>query len=256
MKHDILRVMSYNVHSCIGRRGTVSPLNIAQIISFFDPDIIALQELDLGMKRTGFIDQAGQIANALNMEFQFHPSFHVEKGKYGNAVLSRFPLTLVRADSLPTLTGRIRLEKRGAIWTQVRYGNSVLQVVNTHLGLNRKERMHQVDALLGKEWLSHPECRPPIIFCADLNAIQGSSVYRKLRTILVDSQKNPDSRRPSKTWPSRFPFMRLDYIFISHDLKAKNIIAPQHRLLHSASDHLPVIAEIAGGPLYGNKSHL
>jgi endonuclease/exonuclease/phosphatase family metal-dependent hydrolase len=240
--------MTYNVHSCIGRNGRASPLNIAKVISTFNPDIIALQELDVGMKRSDNADQADEIAGALNMKFHFHPSIQMEKGKYGNAILSRLPMKLVQADALPILHEKFSLEKRGAIWVQVQYESHTIQVMNTHLGLNRKERLFQIDNLLSKKWLKHSACIPPIIFCADLNSMPRSEVYKKIRTSLVDTHEGSKGRYAHKTWPSRFPFMRIDYIFTSPDMSVKNILFPQSKLVLSASDHLPVFAEVESIP--------
>lgn len=243
MSDGTFRVMTYNVHSCRGRNGIVSQANIAKVISAFNPDIIALQELDAGMERSGLADQAEDIARALNMAFHFHPSLHREKGKYGNAVLSRFPMKLIRADALPTGEGKKEIEKRGALWVQIEYAGKRVQVINTHLGLNRKERLLQMEALLGPTWLKHPECRPPIIFCADLNALPGSEPYKKLRRSLVDTHERSGTKYAHKTWPSRFPLMRIDYIFVSPDLCIKNIIVPRSKLAQCASDHLPVVSD-------------
>src|SRR5262249_42075187 len=68
-----LRLMSYNVHGCIGMDGRVSMERIAQVIARFDPDIIALQELDVGRPRSGKVNQAQVIARKLEMKFHFHP---------------------------------------------------------------------------------------------------------------------------------------------------------------------------------------
>ena len=51
-------VMTYNVHSCIGNDGKNLPMRIAKIIAGMHPDIVALQELDVDLPRTGRVDQA------------------------------------------------------------------------------------------------------------------------------------------------------------------------------------------------------
>ncbi len=72
-RRNTLRVMTYNVHSCVGMDGRLSTSRIARIIAQCRPDIVALQELDVGRGRTGGIDQAHAIAQELEMEFHFHP---------------------------------------------------------------------------------------------------------------------------------------------------------------------------------------
>jgi endonuclease/exonuclease/phosphatase family metal-dependent hydrolase len=236
--------MTYNVHSCIGKNGKASPSSIAEIIARYNPDVVALQELDMGLIRSGLIDQAQMIAKDLKMDFHFHPSLRLEKGQYGNAILSRYPMTLIHAGELPSLSKRHDLEKRGVLWVEVVCDNNKIHVFNTHLSLNRKERSAQIDILLGQKWLKHPRCQAPIIFCGDFNALPLSKVYRRLRTFLQDTQHHLNSRRPKKTWPSWFPIVRLDYIFVSNDIKATNIFAPRTPLTNNASDHLPLIAEL------------
>jgi len=236
--------MTYNVHSCMGKGGKPLPELIAEVISSYMPDVVALQELDSGLKRTGFVDQAGELARLLKMQFHFHPSLYLEDGFYGNAILSRFPLKPVKADALPMLSGINTHETRGVLWVEVELEKTIIQVLNTHLGLNRRERILQIKHLTGKKWLRHPLCSAPIIFCADLNALPTSSVYREIRKILRDGQEF-FGRGLKRTWPSRFPLMRLDYIFVSPDVQINNISVPRSHLTRSASDHLPVIAEIA-----------
>src|SRR6185369_10366729 len=95
---DTLRIMTYNVHSCLGMDGRVSPARIGRVIARHQPDIVALQELDVRRRRTGGIDQAEAIARELEMKFQFHAAVEVGEERFGNAVFSRLPMRLVRAE--------------------------------------------------------------------------------------------------------------------------------------------------------------
>ena len=45
-------VMTYNVHSCLGMDGKLSPARIARVIAQCNPDVVALQELDVRRART------------------------------------------------------------------------------------------------------------------------------------------------------------------------------------------------------------
>jgi endonuclease/exonuclease/phosphatase family metal-dependent hydrolase len=244
MSADI-KVMTYNVQSCFGRARESSPSAIAEAIALFNPDIIALQELDVGLSRTGKIDQARAIAENLKMNYHFSASLEIEQGSYGNAMLSKYPQTLVKAQKLPVISHMMKVERRGALWTRVKLAGQDIQVLNTHLGLNRKEREAQIDELLGSEWLGHPECRPPIIFCGDLNALPNSAVVKKVLKILADAQVSHGNIRPSKTFPSKFPLVRIDYIFVSRDILVRNSVVPRGPRIRKVSDHLPLLAEIS-----------
>src|SRR5258708_2483299 len=50
-------VATYNVHGCIGGDGRLDPERVAIVIRELDADIVALQEVDAGHRRGGFLDQ-------------------------------------------------------------------------------------------------------------------------------------------------------------------------------------------------------
>jgi endonuclease/exonuclease/phosphatase family metal-dependent hydrolase len=111
--------MSYNVHRCIGCDGVLSPHRIAEVIAHYQPDVVGLQELDVGHARTGHADQPEILARELEMHYDFFPAVEAANERYGDAILSRWPLRTIRAASLPTLSNRPRLERRGALWAAV-----------------------------------------------------------------------------------------------------------------------------------------
>lgn len=240
-----LRVMTYNVHSCIGLDGKIAPERIARVIAQLQPDIIALQELDVGKQRTDGVDQARVIADYLRMDCHFHPTVKVEGELYGTAILTHLPMRLVRSGPLPGLISKPNLEPRGAIWVAVRLGATEIQIINTHLGLFPSERLVQVEALLGEEWLGHPDCRAPLIFCGDLNALPRSTVYRRLGERLADVQGRLGVGRTLATFSGTYPLIRLDHIFTDPDLVVQNVQVPRYELARVASDHLPLLAEVA-----------
>jgi endonuclease/exonuclease/phosphatase family metal-dependent hydrolase len=244
-----LRIMTYNVHSCIGMDGKLSPERIARVISRYAPDIIALQELDVGRLRTDCVDQAHLISSYLEMTMQFHAPLHIEEERYGNAILTHFPMRLVKAGLLPGLPGKPDLEPRGALWVAVNINGCELQVMNTHLGLQQRERKRQAEALLGKQWLQHPECRGPVVLCGDFNAMPSSAVCKKLHSRLVDAQIELKSHRPRSTFFGRFPTARIDHIFVDPAIRVTDIEVPSTELVRVASDHLPLIAEISLSPV-------
>ncbi|MCL5668996.1 MAG: endonuclease/exonuclease/phosphatase family protein, partial [Gammaproteobacteria bacterium] len=239
-----LRVMTYNVHSCIGMDGKLSPERIARVIARCAPDIVALQELDVGRARTEGADQAHLIARCLEMDFHFHPALHLEEERYGDAILTHLPMRLVKAGPLPGLPGKLLLEPRGALWVAVVVDDTEIQVLNTHLGLLPRERKAQVEALLGPEWLAHPECRAPVIVCGDFNALPASTVCRRLRERLNDAQIELDRHRPKGTFFGRFPTARIDHVFVDASFAVADIEIPDSELARAASDHLPLVAEM------------
>lgn len=240
----IFSVMTYNVHSCIGTDGQISPLRIAEVIDHCNPDIVALQELDAGLVRTEMTDQAHLIAMTLEMSFHFHSCIQVQEGGYGNAVLSRAPVRLVKAGPLPTEPVAPSYERRGAVWAEVDLHGSKVQVLATHFGLNRRERICQAQAITGPEWLGHSECLPPAILCGDFNALAGSPVYRLITRHLHDVQRGLKGKLPKGTWPVQLPFMRIDHLFITPNLKVRSVSVPRTALTRLASDHLPLVVTL------------
>jgi endonuclease/exonuclease/phosphatase family metal-dependent hydrolase len=240
-----LRVVTYNVHRCRGGDGVLSPSRIAEVLASQEPDVIALQELDTGHARTGHADQPALVADYLKMHCYFYPAVERLDERYGDAVLSRHPMELVRAGPLPTLPHRPRLERRGALWVRLDCGGRPVQLLNTHLGFWPAEHRAQVEALLGPDWLGHPDCRPPRLLCGDLNFWPGTRPYRRVRQVLRDAQDRhgPIALRP--TYPARLPVLCLDYVFHSHDLMVRSVRVPRTRLTRVASDHLPVGVEVA-----------
>ena len=239
-----LKVMTYNIHSCIGMDGKLSPERIVRVISHYKPDIVALQEVEAGRGRTAGMDQARLIAVALEMNYQFHPALEQGSELYGNAILTHLPLRLVKADTLPGLLRRRELEPRAALWVEVEFNGVKVQVINTHLGLNKKEREVQTNSLLGKNWLTHPDCVEPVILCGDFNARPNSQVYRKLSGKLHDVQVSLPRQRPRSTFFGRLPMARIDHIFANPAIQVRNVEVPKSELCRLASDHLPLIAEL------------
>jgi endonuclease/exonuclease/phosphatase family metal-dependent hydrolase len=244
-----LRVLTYNVHSCRGADGRFSPERIAAVIAGARPDVVALQELDAGRARSGGLDQAQAIARELGMRAHFHPALRVAEERYGDAVLSALPMRLVKAGPLPGLPNRPLLEPRGALWVAVELGGGVeLQVINTHLGLLARERLAQAEALLGEEWLGHPECRGrPALLLGDFNAVSRSPAFRRLAGRLQDAQGAVAGHRPRPTFPARWPLIRIDHVFLGPGVEAFRAEVRRGPLERAASDHLPLVVDVMVG---------
>ena len=232
--------MSYNVHSCVGTDGVRSPPRIADAIAESQPDIVALQELDHRRPRSEHVHQAQVIAEKLSMDFHFAPAMRVAGEEYGDAILSRYPLKIVRAESLPTVESGWYLETRGALWVSIEAEDVTWQILNTHFGLGRAERLAQAEALLGPRWLEAAAKSPPVVVCGDFNSQAGGRVHRVLAKGLRDTQ----GTRHRATFPSRFPLLCLDYIFVGDSITVRRVEVPRTSRTRVASDHLPLIVEV------------
>jgi endonuclease/exonuclease/phosphatase family metal-dependent hydrolase len=238
-----LRLVTYNVHSCVGLDGALSVERVADVIAGFEPDVVALQELDVGRPRTGGVDQAEAIAGRLEMLLHFHPSLTVGEERYGDAVLSRLPMRVARAAPLPQLERRHPLESRGALWVEIAAPWGNVQLVNTHLSLHPRERRLQVDALLGPEWLGAIEPGEAIL-CGDFNAFAWGPACRRVTRRMRDAQVAADGHRPRATWQGGIPFGRIDHVFVDPGLEVIRVAVGDDALARVASDHLPVVVDL------------
>ena len=100
-----VRLATYNVHRCVGTDRRLDVERVAGVIAACNADIVALQELDVGRRRTGHVDQAHRLAELLRMKSHFHPAMYVEEERYGDAILTALPERLVRTGGLPGLPG-------------------------------------------------------------------------------------------------------------------------------------------------------
>ena len=236
-----LRIMTYNVHSCIGMDGVVSPSRIARVIRSFDPDIVALQEVESGRARSRGEDQARLIAEELEMDANFCCTVECGQEFYGHALMSRFPVEVLKTGLFSAHKGR---EPRGALLARVHLDGQHLYFLNTHFGLTDTERGAHIAELLGPDWIGNAPPDEPLIVCGDFNMMPGSHPYRRLAERVHDVQTLAKEHKPLKTFFAFLPFSRIDHIFVSDHFDVEDIRVPQNTLTRTASDHLPLIAEL------------
>jgi endonuclease/exonuclease/phosphatase family metal-dependent hydrolase len=246
------RIMTYNVHSCRGTDGKLDVGRVAAVIAQSKPDIVALQELDVHRPRTGRVDQAHAIAERLGMHFHFNAALDVADERYGDALLTALPMTLVKAGALPNLPRvKVRgrgLEDRGAVWVQIEVPcpsgkPKTLQVINTHLGLIPPEQKVQAEALAGPEWLGSKAAEGPLILIGDFNATPRYACYKRFTKLLKDARKLAPGKPGAPTFPARLPMIRIDHAFVSEDVQIDGVHAPDTALARVASDHLPLVVD-------------
>lgn len=237
------RIVTYNVHRCVGNDRRLDVGRVAAVLAALNPDIVALQELDVGRRRTNHVDQAHEIAQRLDMACHFHAALQVEEERYGDAILTALPERLIKSGPLPGHPRMPVLEPRGALWVEVEVGGRPLQVINTHLGLVPREQQRQAAHLAGPAWLEHPNCRWPAILLGDFNATATSVVYRTLTARLQPARRLARRRQPSTTFPSPLPVLRIDHLFVSPGIEVAAVFAPFDPLVRIASDHLPLVMD-------------
>jgi endonuclease/exonuclease/phosphatase family metal-dependent hydrolase len=225
--------MSYNIRNGRGWDDRVDLERIAAVIAPFDPDIVALQEVDAGRARSGGLDQAHEIASRLGMSAHFTACVEHDCERYGIATLTRLPVLATRHIALPAIAGRRGSQPRRALVTRLRWPphtDRTLDMMNTHLSIVGAERPLQVAAIT--DGLDADE----VIVAGDLNCMPWSAPFRALRGALRSATGR------TRSWPARAPLFPIDHILYRGSLgvvEAGSWIVPGAR---RASDHLPVVA--------------
>lgn len=246
-----MRVMTYNIHSGFGVDRRLDLERIARVIEAQAVDVVAMQEVDVERPRTQGLHQARWIAERLGMQVEFTPARDCGVGRYGNAVLSRHPVQAVRSDCLPRY--HHDLEPRALQWVRVDSPFGPLNLLNTHLGLDRHERLMQAVAIVGRDWVDDACARGATVLCGDFNALPRSVVYRRLTARLGDAQHLVRRRLgPLATFPSVLPLLRIDHVLVSQDVEVRGCHVVRDLRARVASDHLPLVADLQpkGGPTW------
>lgn len=243
-----LRLLTYNVHRWLGTDRKISHARIADVIASCEPDIVALQEVRVGRVKNGEVDQAAVVAAKLGMDLHFQPTIRILGEQYGIAILSRHSSKVVKSERLPTQSAGPSFEKRSALWVSVEVDGQEVQVVNAHLSLRSRERRTQAAALVGPDWLGHPDCADPAVLLGDFNAPPYSRSYRLIADRLRDAQIANPAAEPQPTFHTRAPVLRLDHIFLTKSVEVLAAGPVRSPLTRVASDHFPLLAELRVRP--------
>ena len=239
-----LRVATYNVHGCVGMDGQRSESRIAEVIASLSADIVGLQELDQNRARSAAVDQAGAIAKQLGWHHFFHPAMRRAEELYGDAILSRYPIAIRHAVELPGNPPWYCRETRGITWAEAETPLGSLHIVNTHFGLGRRERILQAELLMSAEWLGSVTANTPVIVLGDFNSVPWSPAYKIIARQLRDVRRLVASSFSFRTYPTSFPALSVDHIFINAAFKTTSMHVHRDAVARVASDHFPLVADL------------
>ena len=179
------------------------------------------------------------------MHLAFCPTVVAGGEQFGHALLSRYPIKVIRTDILRSGKQSARVQPRGALWVQLAVNGTKLNLMNTHFGLRRSERREQALDLLDRNWIGGIAEDEPLILCGDFNMFPRSEPYRALTRRLRDVQGEVMESAPLNTFSTLRPMVRIDHIFVSRHFKATRVRVPRNHLTRVASDHLPLIVELS-----------
>jgi len=236
-----LRIMSYNIHHGEGEDGIQDLERISDIVRKSNIDIIGIQEVEKHWsQRTFFEDQAKMIANRLGMYYTYAANLDKKplregepRRQYGTAILSKYPIV---ASNHHLLTKSGKNEQRGLLETIININGVYLNFYNVHLALTIAEREAQVREILDIVNQSNG----PKIIVGDFNDTPDSNIIKRMKLIYHDVFA--ENNKP--TFPAKEPQMRIDYIFISKELK----VIESNVIRTFASDHVPISAVIGMNP--------
>jgi endonuclease/exonuclease/phosphatase family metal-dependent hydrolase len=229
------RVMTYNIHHAQGLDGKIDLARIAALIQQEHADIVAVQEVDRGVERTGRRDLPAELAKLTGMSCIFTNNIRFQGGEYGNAVLSRFPVQQWTNTHLTMIKGK---EQRGILQVSLQVQGRDLVFLATHLDSQLEaERVASAAEILK---LIQPYAKKPMLLCGDLNTVPGSQTCKRLAEQFTDSWSLAGSGA-GNTIPAEKPNRRIDYIWFSKEAGLKPLKAwvPESE----ASDHRPVVTE-------------
>jgi endonuclease/exonuclease/phosphatase family metal-dependent hydrolase len=228
-----VRVMDYNIHQGFNIKGFLDLESIARVIERSGADVVCLQEVSRGWVINGSADTLLWLSDRLNMDYLFMPA---SDAVWGNAVLSRYPLKLLKSGFLPRLGAPLR---RSYIISEVELeGRENINVMCVHIHHIKEEgdiREEQVEKIL-EEWNGLE--RTAIM--GDFNAeIHEPEIKKMYDAGLVDSQLELGGEE-KLTWVHYEPYRRIDYIWVTEDMEISDVEVPYS----TASDHLPVVINI------------
>jgi len=204
------------------RDGPRKQENIAKIAEFIkDFDIVCLQEIGLGGRRSGGVSQLPRL---IELSGHAHSAVQTNRvvGKvsiHGNAILSRFPIKNMIDRKLPG-----RVQGRGQMICEI----EGLTIINTHLSLSSKAQSQQLKFIS-----ADIKGRSSVVMCGDLNLRASSGI---LIGFAESSGLKILTNLKTKSHPSWAPKRDLDHILISPNLNANSPMVHDVKI----SDHLPV----------------
>lgn len=233
----VLRVVSYNIHLCgVGMDGERDLARQAEVLRPLKPDIVLLQEVDRRSLRSGMVDGAKELGEALGLKHHFAKAIPLQLGDYGNAILTRYEVA--GEPRIVELSGGA--EPRVALLLPLRVptatGVREILVGCVHLDFRSDIEMAPNGEKLAT--LLATETRP-IIFGGDINFRPGSRTVRALEVALT----RVPMPAPAATYPADNPKVEIDHLFIR---PASAWRSRESRVIPEAlaSDHRPIFAEL------------
>jgi len=231
-------LMIWNIHNAIGDDDIISLDRIVQDIKIYSPDIVGLNEVDLGALKTAAIDLPSYFAHNLNMYYFYGYAFYKH---YGNVILSKYPI--LEAEIIPLPLAVSSAEPRSLIRARLQIDTSIWTVFITHLSTEEDDRLIQVPFIVSE--IEKETTFENIVWMGDLNFEPSSTEYSLINSTSIlnftDTYRflNSDPGYTSHFDDDHLPNKRIDYIMCSPDLLPKT----SEVSWSLSSDHCSVITQ-------------
>ncbi len=241
---NALRILSFNIHGGVDRKGLGNLRRIHALMEDFDIDIGVLQEMETRPSRGGHPGDVEILCGNERPHRLLGPAMKEDGGWYGNLILSRFPIVRGLVHDLERK--HQVLEPRNAVDALIETPKGRLRVIGTHLSLSSILRRWEITNLIRLINMVEDKARSPVFFMGDFNEwLWSSRLLRHLDRLM----------RPlpcAKTFPAFCPVFRLDRVWCDEpgykagmkmklDAEARTLNGPEVRDL---SDHLPLLIEV------------
>ena len=246
---DPLRVLVYNIHAGKDAAGEGNLARVAALIRETAADLVLLQEVDRGTRRSGGVDQLAEIGRRTGFQGAFGRTLDYQGGEYGIAVLSRWPILSDTLIPLPVEPVQERAggsyEPRGALRVTVDAPGGVVGVVNTHLDPSGDDAYRRQEVAAVRRIAADLRARHPrTVVGGDFNAEPGTAT---IGAMLADGWRDAWAEcgaGDGGTYPADAPIKRIDYVLLAPGFGC----ADARVLPTTTSDHRPVLVTLTGGP--------
>ena len=241
----IVRVLVYNIHAGKDAAGANNLAGVAALVRETNADLVLLQEVDQGTRRSGNVDQPAALAQQTGFHVAFGSALDYDGGEYGVAILSRWPIVSDTLFHLPVDPPQERSggshEPRGALRADVQSPHGRITIFNTHIDASATDFYRLQEGRVVSALVTTARQRTPLVLLGgDLNSTPESAVQQELRATGLRDAHAECGIGEGLSFPWDVPVKRIDYLYLTGQMMCRRAEILPSRV----SDHRPLIVEV------------